>query len=129
MNSDLLPGRSLKPGENLTSPTGAFQLAFQPTDGNVVLYALDDTHYPVEVKYTRVIYSFGVQDRSASTLIMQTYGDLQVLDGETHVIWASQTPYYQDQGAFLRVQDDGNLVIYLPSGEFIWQSHTAAGPR
>lgn len=129
MSSDLLPGRSITPGETLTSPARAFQLVFQATDGNIVLYALDDTHYPAVVRYTRVVYDFGVADRSASILTMQADGNLVVYDGENHAIWESQTSQRTGQNAFFRVQDDGNLVIYLPNGSFIWQSHTYAGPR
>jgi hypothetical protein len=124
----------LKHGDILFSATRAFQLTFQ-TDGNLVLYGLDDTSLsgalvppPPQLipsaTYTKVIWASGTIATSCS---MQTDGNLVLYDQYGGPIWSSATN--GNPGAFLRCQDDGNLVMLAPSGTVIGNSNTYAGSR
>ncbi len=124
----------LNKGDILFSATRAFQLTLE-TDGNLVLYGLDDTSLsgalvppPPQLipgaKYTKVIWASGT---SATRCNMQTDGGLVLYDAEGGQIWSSFTN--GNPGAFLRCQDDGNLVILAPNGTVIKNSNSYAGSR
>jgi hypothetical protein len=60
---------------------------------------------------------------------MQADGNLVIYSGAAvpdNAVWSSGSFGHDNQNAFLRVQDDGNLVIYREdNGSPIWQSGTS----
>lgn len=166
--TDILPGTApmggdplrrayggLGPGDNLFSQKRNFVLTFQ-TDGNLVLYAIDSAHVPLDTSnlnktnasYSKVIWQ--APTGPATECVMQQDGNFVLYGyvlvkvynpatGETNAtikekqpIWASNTQ--GKYGAFLRCQNDGNLVVYWlnPTNNLVyapWQSSTFAGPR
>jgi len=121
----------LNPGDILFSATSAFQLILQ-TDGNLVLYGIDDASLPgnltlTNAKYTKVIWASGTNGKGAVRCNMQTDGNLVLYNNSAKALWNSQTEGHP--GAFLRCQDDGNLVIYASNGAVLWSSNTSAGAR
>lgn len=118
----------LNPGDILFSATRAFQLIFQ-TDGNLVLYAIDDATLPVDItqgSYSKVIWASNTNGSGAIRCVMQTDGNLVLYTASDAAVWASSTN--GRPGAFLRCQDDGNLVIYV-GGTAVWASNTYARPQ
>jgi hypothetical protein len=92
------PGQTLTAGEALRS--GNWHTLVMQFDGNVVLY--NGSNVPIWSTNTGG-YAY------PTVLIMQSDGNM-VLYGSTGPLWASNTS--GNPGAFLAVQDDGNLVIY-----------------
>jgi hypothetical protein len=128
----------LNPGDLLFSATRAFQLILQ-TDGNLVLYGLDDTsligalvppppQLILNAAYTKVIWASGTNATDGPVRCnMQTDGNLVLYDKWGDALWSSGTN--GQPGVFLRCQDDGNLVMLAPNGAVIKSSNTYAGPR
>jgi hypothetical protein len=121
----------LNQGDILFSATSAFQLILQ-TDGNFVLYCLDDTSLPGNLSltgatYTDAIWASGTDGKGAVRCNMQTDGNLVLYDNSSKALWNSHTE--GNPGAFLRCQSDGNLVILGSNGAILWNSNTYAGPR
>jgi hypothetical protein len=115
----------LNPGDILFSATRAFQLIFQ-TDGNLVLYVVDDSTLPVDItqaQYTKPLWATGTNGKGAVRCNMQTDGNLVLYAANGTPVWASNTN--GNPGAFLRCQDDGNLVLYLGARP-LWSSGTNA---
>jgi hypothetical protein len=103
----LLAGQSLFVGQMLVSPNGTFQLVLQ-SDGNLVLS---------QVSPNLALWSSQTAGQPSYVLTMQTDGNLVLYDQATppNALWNSQTssqgatpPF----GAYLLLQDDGNLVVY-----------------
>jgi hypothetical protein len=130
------PPTTLGRGDILFSATRAFMLIFQ-TDGNLVLYAIDDASLPAQLdpatiataisqaRYSRVIWASNTNGSGATGCVMQDDGNLVLYTALDIPVWASQTNGHP--GAFLRCQDDGNLVI-LEGNTPIWASNTNARP-
>lgn len=153
----------LAKGDNLYSQKRNFVLSFQ-TDGNLVLYAIDSSEVPLDTtnltkanaNYPKVIWqaptSFeGQGPIPANECDMQgdgnfvLYGLVYVETGginqqtgnpntarERKPLWASGTNGHD--GAWLRCQNDGNLVVYWlnQSNNLVyapWNSNTFAGIR
>lgn len=128
----------LNPGDMLFSATKAFQLTFQ-TDGNLVLYGLDDTSLsgalvppPPQLipnaAYTKVIWASATNATGGPVRCnMQTDGNLVLYDQNGGAVWASGTSGHP--GVFLRCRDDGDLVMLAPNGAVIASSNTYAGSR
>jgi hypothetical protein len=96
----LSSGQKLLPGQSLQSNNELHMFIMQP-DGNVVLYDRD----------SKPLWSTNTGGSiSPRDLVMQTDGNLVLYgtDGKAH--WASNT--YNNPGAFLDIQDDGNLVVH-----------------
>lgn len=96
----LSSGQSLQPGQGLKSDCQLHTLIMQ-TDGNVVLY--NQHSQPLWATNTGGLIT-------PREFIMQTDGNLVLYDTSGCPKWASQTP--GNPGAFFRIQDDGNLVVY-----------------
>ncbi len=132
---DLLAPNQLNSGDNLFSGLSGFKLSMQQ-DGNLVLYAIDDTNLPRQLpafppgftsgSYPKAIWASGTNGTDANRCVMQEDGNLVVYDVAGTARWASGTN--GNHGAFLRCQDDGNLVVYSFNGG-AWSSNTFAGPR
>ena len=97
----LFPGQSLLPGQTLQSDNRLYTLTLQP-DGNVVLR--DSESKPLWRTNT------GGGLIHPRDFIMQTDGDLVLYDTSGQQSWASKTQ--GNPGAFLNMQNDGNLVVY-----------------
>jgi hypothetical protein len=110
----LLPsGGSLGACEEVSSPNGAYVLRMQ-CDGNLVLVA------PGNVS----IWASDTPGTTNPRAFVQGDGNLVVV-GSSGARWATGT--YQNDGAVLRVQDDGNVVLYRPDGRAVWSTHTVGG--
>lgn len=96
----LFPGQSLHPGQSLESNNKLNTLIMQ-TDGNVVLYG--NRSNPLWATNTGGLIT-------PREFIMQTDGNLVLYSTDGRPRWASLT--WNNPGAFLNVQDDGNLVVY-----------------
>jgi Cysteine-rich secretory protein family len=126
--STLFPGQSLTPGQSLKSDNQLHTLIMQP-DGNVVLYN----------SQSRPLWSTntgrGMIDPRG--FVMQTDGNLVLYDTSGQPRWTSHTE--GNPGAFLNVQDDGNLVVYRAgstsetAGNALWAAGSndpaPGGPR
>jgi hypothetical protein len=130
---DLLPGRRLNPGDNLFSYFGAFVLTLQSQDGNLVLYAFNDASSRWDVPLWSIVNDGVILPLQNPFAIMQTdgnfvvYAEYPTYPGNFYPAWYSGTYGREGQNVFLRMQDDGNLVEYLPGGPPIWASGTYAG--
>ena len=118
--STLFPGQSLLSGQSLQSDNRLCTLIMQ-SDGNVVLR--DSASNPLWRTGT------GGGQFDPRDFIMQTDGNLVLYDTSGQWHWASQTS--GNPGAFLNVQDDGNLVVYRAgsasqtAGNALWASGTS----
>jgi uncharacterized protein YkwD len=93
-------GQCLQPGESLQSDIQLHTLIMQ-TDGNVVLY--NQHSQPLWSTDTGGLITPG-------HFAMQADGNLVLYAVDGSAKWSSNT--YGNPGAFLRIQDDGNLVVY-----------------
>jgi hypothetical protein len=110
---------TLKVGDNLFSATRAYMLTMQ-SDGNLVLYALDDHALAVDAprgKYTIVLWSSGTKGLGGTHCDMQEDGNCVVKNSANEPLWCSGTQNHP--GTFLRCQDDGNIVFHGPGGSII----------
>jgi len=115
---DALPGQSSK----VCLLNATFSLSMQ-IDGNLVLYVDDFLEHAPE---RRALWAANtISCPVPQTCTMQTNGNLVVYDALHVARRASNTAGHP--GAFLRVHDDGNAVIYAPDGVELWSSQTAAG--
>jgi hypothetical protein len=129
MVHDLKSGYWLGPDEMLSSPKGAIRLRFQSSDGNLILECIDDSQLPKEV--FRPYWANGVRVSpghiAGAKAMMHSDGNFVVSFPSSAVTWATGTN--GNPGAFLRCQDDGNLVVYSRDGQPLWASNTHLGPR
>ena len=106
-------------------------------DGNLRLRVIDDADLPVDIrqgKYPKVLWENGTTGLNSHSWVMQPDGNLVVYNGlgaTGTAVWSTNT--WGHPGAFLRVQDDGNIVLVAPHGSgpngTIWSTNTYAGPR
>jgi hypothetical protein len=104
----ILGGTDWPPG-HWTSQNGVYRLTMQQDDGNLVLYRRANGHVvPVWASNTQGTGSF---------LSMRNNGMLEVWGNRT-VTWSSKRSFPIGGPAFLKVQDDGKLVVYrgVPNG-------------
>ena len=113
----LKSGQSLAQGEQVDACSdegfGAMWLAMQG-DGNLVFYQKDVCQQP--------LWASGTNGKGGYEAVMQTDGDLVVLDAKAAVLWHSNTA--GNPGAYAAVQGDGNLVVYTTGAKAIWDSGT-----
>ena len=102
-------GQGLYPGQGVFSTDGRFGLIYQG-DGNLVLYAPNG----VPLWWTGVVGPPGVT-------MMQTDGNLVILSNGTDV-WHTGTAGHP--GAYMRVQSDGNLVMFSAGGAVLMSTGT-----
>jgi len=106
----ILPsGARLGSGESISAPNKDFWLTCQK-DGNLVLY-----HRGQPLWDTRT-YGMAVRE-----CVMERDGNLVLYEYSHNAVWASNTQ--GNPGAYLAVQDDGNVVIYVPECP-IWSTGT-----
>jgi hypothetical protein len=129
-------------GDSLFSPMGGFRLHMQQ-DGNLVLSAIDDERLPEDLRailshapetmdlYSAEIWSTGTnvpKDGAGvgSYCVMGEDGEFIVYDVDGKPCFRTNTAGHA--GAFLRLQDDGNVVLYVrdPGLRALWATNTAA---
>lgn len=139
---DLKPRRRMDRGDSLFSPMGGFRLHLR-NDGNLVLSIIDDERLPEDLQavrshapetmelYSAEIWSAGTNvpgdgAGAGSYCIMEEDGDFVVYDTDNKPRFRTDTRGHA--GAFLRCQDDGNVVLYVrdPGLKAIWATNTAA---
>ncbi len=142
LSRDLHSGWQLDPGDSLFSSLAAFRLVMQE-DGNLVLYAIDDMRLPVDIMrvssgapdvlglYVQPIWSTGThvarEGRGRGCrCVMEENGNLVVYDQDRRPCFETGTAGHR--GSFLRLQNDGNLVVYTRSLQAPWTSNTSARP-
>jgi uncharacterized protein YkwD len=96
----LFSGQCLQPGQSLQSDNQLHTLIMQ-TDGNVVLY--NQQNQPLWSTNTGGLIT-------PRDFAMQPDGNLVLYDADGYPKWTSET--HGNPGAFLNIQDDGNLVVY-----------------
>jgi hypothetical protein len=117
-------GQWLNPGQTLQSPGGQFNLVFQASDGNLVLYD----------PLWKALWASNTVNDGAVIAVMQTDGNFVIYNRVGHPLWAAS--WFTSQaivpGSVLQLQSDANLVLYAPAGRAIWAtyvlSHTETSP-
>lgn len=100
----------MKTNEFIRSPNNMYSLIYN-IDGNLRLY-IWSTNKWVAIWSTNTDIPFGI-------VSMEYEGNLLVW-GDRKALWYTNTRIPANRGSFLRVQDDGNLVIYRPDMVRIW---------
>ncbi|OGN35379.1 MAG: hypothetical protein A2568_02690 [Candidatus Yanofskybacteria bacterium RIFOXYD1_FULL_44_17] len=118
--SDVLgSGKNLGIGASIQSQNGRYVLKYQ-SDGNLVLYGGSSP-----------VWSSGTNGPGGAGFVgMLTTGDLIIFDSFYRPIWSSNTN--ENSGAYLRVEDTGQIKIYSSGGSEKWTSSqstaTASAP-
>lgn len=107
MNSVLVPGGKLAPGESLVSPSGKYTFTLNP-NGELTLVG------------PGVDWSSSTKSANVGCLVMQSDGNLVLYDTNKNDLWSSGT---FNNASFLVIQDDGNAVIYAMNNK--WSSGTS----
>jgi hypothetical protein len=124
----LCPFRVLSVGQRLTSPNKRVFLELQ-SDGNLVLYKQCPKHWKGNETYRTDLWSTNTSRRVVTRLENTWNGNVALkgpdAQGNDSAVWRSGT--IGNAGAWLRVQDDGNLVLYGKGGTstVLWTSDTS----
>ncbi|WKD48962.1 hypothetical protein [Microbulbifer spongiae] len=113
----------LQSGEYIRSPNGIYKLEMQ-WDGNLVL---SDDIVKMQLWSTGTAGHPKLKDGNgfAEMFGQGAFGLRSELDTDINIHWSSQS--WGNPGAHLRVQDDGNMVVYNVSGQAVWVSDTYQG--
>ncbi len=112
--SSLTFNQALRQLSALRSPDGRFYLWLQG-DGNLVLY--QDGNPPAVL--------WKVVDKNGTRLVMQADGVLVLQNAQQQPVWSTNTYQGPDKTVTLKLQNDGNLVLYRDAdGEAIWDTGT-----
>jgi surface antigen len=111
VNSWLVAGDRLLPGQSAYSPNGAYELLMQ-SDGNLVLYSASGA-----------LWSTRTAGHAGASALMQSDGNLVVYATSGQALWSIPTQLHS--GGRVLVQSDGNLVAYTSGGQAYWASGTA----
>jgi hypothetical protein len=120
MTNQLQAGQRLNLNDKLVSPNGRYSLWMQP-DGNLVLY--DGPLTSTTAYWATGTWTLPPQFRPTHADI-QNDGHFVLYNDAMHPAWGSGIWGAQYGGAKLVLQDDGNLVIYLPNGSPLWATNT-----
>ncbi|MBE8970408.1 lectin [Nostocales cyanobacterium LEGE 12452] len=107
----IVAGGIIYPGESIYSPNGAVRLTYQ-TNGDLVV--VDGGNFITSISKT------GGSEPGIVTL--QADGNLVLYNKSYQSLWASS---FYCNGSYLKVQDDGNVVIYVPNSNdrgALWDS-------
>ena len=109
--SELHGGQQLSPDQQILSPDGRYRLIYQ-SDGNLVIYRRSDN---------LAVWSTGTCCTSAGRAIMQTDGNFVVYNAAGTAVFHTWT--YGNPGAFLRLQNNGSIVVFRASDQVhLWGS-------
>lgn len=100
----------LEIGQYIVSPNGVNKLIFQG-DGNLVIYCRE-----------KAIWSTGTYNQPIKHMFFQVDGNIELLRNNSVV--AFRSPAALGQGKELKIQDDGNLVIYSANGNALWNTRS-----
>ena len=128
------PGEALYPGDTLTSEDGNMQLIMQ-NDGNLVIYRQDTGHQAIWSTHTadadtaKSEFRFQVDGNLVEYRTLYTRNaNTNAIEGtEDGVAWASNQYGDLDEGIFLVMQNDGNLVKYSRDKVAKWSSGSDQG--
>jgi hypothetical protein len=113
MSNQLRPGESMADGESRTSlPSNQFQLLYD--NGDLCLRRTGQTE---NRWHTGTAFVVG-------RVTMGLDGDLVLSSADGTPVWSTRTGHHDNAGAYLEVQDDGNLVIYRQDRSVVWASGT-----
>jgi hypothetical protein len=126
------PSVTLKLGNSLYSPSGAFRLT-SSIPGGVVVQCVNDTTLPGQWVNGAPINPDWVTIWTAGETAGQAISEIDMQADGNFVVYVGHTPVYNSQtdqnnytnGAFIRMQDDGDLVLFL-NGQPIWNTGTNA---
>lgn len=108
-------GQTLLQGQSLLSRDNRYRLALRP-DGNLVYTG------PAGILWTSK--TSGHPD--AHHISMEQSGSLAIYTADRQLIWTTNTSQWATQWTRIKVQNDGNAVIYSNQNA-IWASHTCDG--
>jgi hypothetical protein len=116
--TELRAGQELRIGDNyIISQDGRFTLMLDGA-GNLVLYQM----FPEGITYYWSSSTLG-RGCGAQVAVMQDDGNFVIYDYCGDAIWDSNT--HGNPGAYLALQNDGNVVIYSSDNtEALWSTHT-----
>lgn len=101
------------------SPTGEFYVDLG-SDGDLYLWRYSSGAWAI-------IWNAGVPNVGVDQVLMGSYGDLSLNgQGKANPLWHTNTAGNGHSGAFLVIQDDGNLVLYT-SDECGSKQHQSGG--
>jgi hypothetical protein len=116
---------TLQPGNSWYSPGGAFRLTLQDSDTNLVWQVVDQATLPPWQQGQALnpanlnwipVWSPFIQGQGVTQVDMQIDGNLVAYAGRNPANPGFNTNTFQFRHAFLRLQDDGNLVVYDSAG-------------
>jgi hypothetical protein len=110
----MLTGGTLTAGQFLISADGHYELTLQG-DGNLVLYVLNGAGAP------RAVWQSGTRGDTGDRAVLQSNGNLVLLDAAGQTLWSTNKT--ASGCTNLKVQDDGNLVLYTATGSY-WATAT-----
>jgi len=112
---------SLGSGQELRSNNGWFRLCMQD-DGNLVLYSGIE---PIWSSRTHI------KGQSPYRLAIQEDSQLCIRDACGEVTWASDTPYEGAPGAWAKLRNNGNFIVYDGNGRTnpLWCTGTIRGRK
>jgi hypothetical protein len=108
--SQMTAGQVLRLGTSISSPSGVYSLTLQ-ADGNLVLYRADG----------KPLWSAGTGGQSVVICLLADSGALQLFTSDAVNIWSSSGVV---ANSTLRVNDDGNVALYDPNQNIVWQTGT-----
>lgn len=128
----LWTGTQLFKGQALVSDNRRFK-AILEDNGDFVLYSSDPQWWSIGSSgfyqfntYDKVLWRSDTADRGGTRLVMETDGDLVLLDQIGKHLWIAnknQTGEWT-RLKYLVCQNDGNLVMYNSKNNPIWMTYT-----
>lgn len=117
MSSRIDVNRYLQAGDTFRSDNNEYRLVFQE-DSNFVLYTSSDE--PIWSSDT-----WSESGAAGRSIVVQPDGNIVLYEGEGNAIWATGSNY-DAQSPYLKIQDDGNLVLLDDHVEGThWASNTS----
>lgn len=129
VESSLNKGQHLLPGESIISKNGKYCAVFQKEDGNLIIFATAEDFQVADYKEIpkTIIWHLNLQIKSPFTLQINYDGVLVIYkqknDEYPVPVWSHQTQGHDNDIVELRMQDDGNLVLYK-NNQSIWNTQT-----
>ncbi|MEV7568837.1 hypothetical protein [Streptomyces tanashiensis] len=104
-------------GEDWWEPLGRYYLKWQ-CDGNLVLYSSQDG----SARWASGTYGWPNITNPTTKLNFSRYGYMSIRDHNGSIVCAWGGP--ESAGGYVRLQSDGNLVVYASNGNAVWASGT-----